>query len=81
MTRAWSLFFAGQLAGSLVLLVFAPRWAWSLFVNVVDLPLVAAMFGAEFTCRKWMLRGYATVGMIDAIRAFARRGDFLLTGG
>jgi uncharacterized membrane protein len=52
-TIAWCLFCAGQLTVSLFLLLLAPRWAWSLFVNVLNVPLLAAMFCGEFAWRRW----------------------------
>lgn len=46
-TNAWCVFFAMQLLGSGLLLIFAPiRW-WSLFVNVLNAPLVCMMFLTE----------------------------------
>jgi hypothetical protein len=50
-TIAWSLFFAAQLAISVSLFCFAPLTVWSFFVNVLDIPLVAAMFAAEYAVR------------------------------
>lgn len=50
-TWAWCGFFAVQLTTSVTLFVFAPLVVWSFFVNVLDIPLVAAMFGAEYLCR------------------------------
>lgn len=54
-TWAWCCFFAGQLVTSIGLFFFAPLVVWSFFVNVLDLPLVAAMFGAEYLFRlRWV---------------------------
>lgn len=50
-TIAWSLFFAAQLATSVGLFCFAPLTVWSFFVNVLDVPLVAAMFAGEYAVR------------------------------
>lgn len=50
-TIAWSLFFASQLAVSVTLFCFAPLVVWSFFVNILDIPLVAAMFAAEYAVR------------------------------
>ena len=47
-TIAWALFFAMQLTISVTLFCFAPLTAWSFFVNILDIPLVAAMFAAEY---------------------------------
>jgi uncharacterized membrane protein len=50
-TYAWCVFFAMQLTISVVLFLFAPLVVWSFFVNVLDLPLVAAMFAGEYLFR------------------------------
>lgn len=79
-TQAWSLFFAGQLVTSAALLAFAPRPAWSLFVNVLDLPLVALMFVAEYACRLRLVAREHRVGPLTALRAFGRRGELPVGG-
>lgn len=63
-TKAWCVFFLAQIAGSAVLLAMAPRAAWSLFVNVLDLPLVAAMFVAEDLVRRLLFSRHPHVGLI-----------------
>ena len=50
-TIAWSLFFAVQLSISIGLFCAAPLVWWSFFVNILDIPLVAAMFAAEYAIR------------------------------
>lgn len=50
-TAAWCIFFAAQLAVSALLLAFAPLPAWSLFVNLLNLPLLALMFTGQFAVR------------------------------
>lgn len=55
-TIAWSLFFAAQLFTSISLFCFAPLTAWSVFVNILDIPLVVAMFAAEYAVRIRVLR-------------------------
>lgn len=55
-TVAWSLFFLGQLTISVTLFIFAKLVVWSFFVNILDLPLVAAMFAAEYAVRLRSLR-------------------------
>jgi uncharacterized membrane protein len=52
-TWAWGLFCAGQLSVSLLLLLFAPVTVWSAFVNLCNLPLLAAMFCGEYLWRVW----------------------------
>jgi uncharacterized membrane protein len=50
-TAAWCCFFAAQLALSLTLFLFAPLAVWSLFINVLNLPLVVVMFAIEYAYR------------------------------
>lgn len=50
-TAAWSLFFAVMLIGSVLLYAFAPLSAWLLFINVLNLPLLIAMFVGEYLFR------------------------------
>jgi uncharacterized membrane protein len=54
-TWAWTGFCAAQLAVSLGLLLFAPLVTWSLFINVLNFPLLMLMFVAE-SC-------YRTIGL------------------
>jgi uncharacterized membrane protein len=55
-TIAWCCFFATQLATSIMLFCFAPLVVWSYFVNIFDIPLVMAMFAAEYMCRLLLLQ-------------------------
>ncbi|GLR66114.1 hypothetical protein GCM10010909_07920 [Acidocella aquatica] len=55
-TFAWCCFFAAQLTMSITLFCFAPLVVWSVFVNILDIPLVVAMFAAEYMCRLRCLR-------------------------
>jgi uncharacterized membrane protein len=66
-TWAWCVFCAGQLLGSLGLLLFAPAQVWSTFVNVLNLPLLVAMFCGEFAWRKWR-HGAPKERLIDGFR-------------
>jgi uncharacterized membrane protein len=50
-TVAWCVFFLAMAATSLGLFLWAPIGAWSLFVNLLNLPLVVAMFLAEYLWR------------------------------
>lgn len=73
-TFAWCLFFAAQLTASVTLFFFGPLVVWSFFVNVLDIPLVATMFAAEYVFRLYWLKNpprqslAAIVGMIASIR-------------
>jgi uncharacterized membrane protein len=67
-TWAWCLFCAGQLLGSLLLLLFAPVWVWSAFVNLCNLPLLAAMFCVEFGWRTWRHGSWPRERLTDGFR-------------
>jgi uncharacterized membrane protein len=71
-TIAWCVFFASQLIFSLGLLLLAPETVWSAFVNVLNLPLLAAMVLAEFGCRLILFRHEPRTGLIDTISAMRR---------
>ncbi len=67
-TWAWCLFCSGQLAVSLLLLLFAPVTVWSGFVNLCNLPLLAAMFCGEFAWRKWRHGSWPRERLTDGFR-------------
>ena len=50
-TVAWTLFFAMQVIASALLYTFASITAWSFFINVMNLPLLAVMFIGEYLFR------------------------------
>lgn len=50
-TWVWCGFFCAQLAGSALLLAFAPIAWWSIFVSILNLPLIAAMMLGEWLTR------------------------------
>ena len=72
-TWAWSLFAAGQLAGSAALLCLAAPATWSFFVNALEWPLLAAMFAAEYACRLAIVPRRHRAGAVAALRAYLRR--------
>jgi uncharacterized membrane protein len=54
-TWVWCGFFALQIAGSIMLLMLAPIAWWSTFVNVLNVPLIAAMMvGERLTRPLWV---------------------------
>jgi uncharacterized membrane protein len=73
-TMAWCLFFLAQLAGSALLLAYAPLETWSFFVNVLNVPLLALMFGAEYLYRISRYPGHPRATLKSTLRAFARHG-------
>jgi uncharacterized membrane protein len=72
-TWAGSIFFACQLLGSLLLFLYAPVVVWSLFVNILNAPLIVLMFALEYGYRMTRFRHYhhGTIG--DLIRAFTQQ--------
>jgi uncharacterized membrane protein len=72
-TWAWSFFFAAQLLISLVLFLYAPVSVWSLFVNVLNAPLIVLMFAVEYGYRVVRFREYHHASIADVVRAFKRR--------
>ena len=50
-TLVWSLFFVLQLAFSLGLYIFASLEAWSMFINILNAPLIVLMFLCEYSYR------------------------------
>jgi uncharacterized membrane protein len=79
LTLAWCGFFAAQLAVSALLLRFGSLDSWSLFINVLNFPLLALMFGADYLFR--VLRfGDSPASLATAIQAYAKdRASSLLT--
>ena len=71
-TRAWCAFFALQLLVSAGLGLLAPAELWSLFVNVLDAPLVALMFLGEHVARRLVFPGYHHASIPEVVRAFGQ---------
>jgi uncharacterized membrane protein len=67
-TWAWCGFFAAQLAASLALFLAAPFALWSFFVNVLSLPLSAAMFAVEQACRPLFVADPPRHSLADMLR-------------
>jgi hypothetical protein len=72
LTAAWCLFFSAQLLASALLLAFATLDSWSLFVNVLNLPLLAAMFVGDYCYRVLRYRGYRHASIAQSVQAFAK---------
>jgi uncharacterized membrane protein len=69
-TIAWTLFFAAMALVSTLLFFLAPLAAWSVFANLLTLPLVALMFVGEYGVRRWVLPEMRHMHILDAVRAF-----------
>lgn len=72
-TWLWVGVFVGQLTASALLLALAPERVWSLFVNVLDLPLVGLVFALEYAWRRRRFRGMDHVPVRRVLAAFAAR--------
>ena len=72
LTTAWCVFFIAQLVVSALLLAFASLEAWSLFVNLLNLPLVAAMFVGDYLFRVLRYRRYPHASIAQSVEAFAK---------
>jgi len=70
-TVAWCVFFAGQVAVSLLLLAFAPLQIWSTFVNLINLPLIALMFAGEYLYRRLRFPHHPRASIARILRAYA----------
>ena len=76
-TIAWCGFFLAQLVASatfglLVATAAIPPATWSQFLNLWNMPLVIAMFAAEFAVRRVRMANEAPSRLIDALRATRR---------
>jgi uncharacterized membrane protein len=71
-TIAWCLYFAAQVAVSLLLYLFAPLSAWSFFINVLNLPLLILMFVAEKTWRTLRFPDHPKTSILKAIEVYSR---------
>ncbi|TKC86995.1 hypothetical protein FAZ69_19985 [Trinickia terrae] len=71
-TVAWMLFFMAIAGVSTLLFALTSIVTWSTFANYLMLPLVAAMFAAEYGCRRIALPDEPRTGIFDGVRAYRR---------
>ncbi len=69
-TWVWVGFFAAMCLISLGLFFFAPLQAWSVFINLLAWPLVAALFVLEFGWRKYAHPEFEAISIQQGIQAF-----------
>ena len=69
-TAAWTIFFFVIAAVSILLFAAAPLRMWSLFINFCVLPLVGAMFVAEYQIRRRILPEVKRTGLLATLRAY-----------
>lgn len=72
LTIAWCVFFAAQLIASALLFGLASLSTWSLFVNLLNLPLLALMFAGQFVYRMVRHPDYPRVSIWQALEAFTK---------
>ncbi len=69
-TAAWTVFFFVITAASILLFAAAPLRMWSLFINFCVLPLVGAMFIAEYQVRRRILPDLQRTGLLATLRTY-----------
>lgn len=71
-TLAWALFFAGISLVSAFLYAAVSVEAWSVFSNLVNSPLIGAMFLGEYALRRYKLRHIRHSSILDGVQAFRK---------
>lgn len=72
LTVAWCVFFAAQLIASALLFAFAPLNTWSLFINLLNLPLLALMFAGQLVYRMVRHPNCPRASVWQAIEVFTK---------
>lgn len=72
LTIAWCVFFAAQLITSVLLFALAPLEAWSLFVNLLNLPLLVLMFAGQLIYRNVRHPDCPRASIWQAIESFTK---------
>lgn len=70
-TIMWSLFFLAQLVISLGLSIFAPVEVWSVFINILNGPLIILMFVGEYCYRVLRYRDHQS-SILSGWQVFSR---------
>jgi uncharacterized membrane protein len=71
-TAFWCVFFAAMAVTSASILLFVSIDAWLFFANVLNLPILACAFLAEFTYRLLRHPNFANESLTAPIRAYRR---------
>lgn len=69
-TAAWAVFFFTIAAVSILLFLYAPMRIWSIYINFCVLPLVGAMFVAEYLVRRRVLPQGQRAGLLATVRVY-----------
>lgn len=78
LTQIWVAFFALNASVTLLLASTAPLAAWSFYANVLNVPLLAAMFAAEYVYRRRRFPAHPHVSpWALALRVAAHPGEYL----
>jgi uncharacterized membrane protein len=72
LTLVWCAFFAAQLLVSALLLEFGTVAGWSLFINVLSLPLIGLMFVGDYLYRVIRYRDMPQSSIANAVEAYAK---------
>jgi uncharacterized membrane protein len=70
-TYAWSLFFLLQVMVSLGLYIFASLDAWSIYINILNVPLIILMFVCEYSYRILRFRDHQS-SILSGLHFFTR---------
>jgi uncharacterized membrane protein len=71
-TLAWTVFLSSMAVISALLYAFAPLPVWSLFANLLFLPLVALMFLGEYAHRTLRYAWFSHASIAQSVGAFRR---------
>lgn len=74
-TWAWCGFFAVMAMTSMLLYLLEPLPVWSVFNNLLNIPLVVAMYLAEYAWRLWRYPDFSHASIATVLRAL-RNFDF-----
>ncbi len=69
-TVAWTVFFLSMASLSTLLFALAPIEVWSIFANLLALPLVILIFLGEYLVRRRVLPAHERTSIMDSIRAY-----------
>ncbi|MCG2575774.1 hypothetical protein LZ012_02055 [Dechloromonas sp. XY25] len=73
-TLAWALFFLANALVSAILWLLAPQSVWSVFANLLSLPLLIGMFVAEYLWRRCVLPPEERPSIAQVARAYRMHG-------
>jgi uncharacterized membrane protein len=72
LTLSWCLFFAAQVIISALLYRFASLDTWSLFINLLNFPLLALMFVVDYVYRVIRFRHYPQASILKVIQVYSQ---------